>query len=102
MSKYTIAPRARQDLLAIWNHIALENDRPLAADAQLDRLCEAFRMLASQPLLGQARDDLRPGVRVFAADCYAIVYLLAAGGVQIVAVVHGARDIDSLFHDAGG
>jgi hypothetical protein len=27
---------------------------------------------------------------------------LAAGGVQIVAVVHGARDIDSLFHDAGG
>jgi toxin ParE1/3/4 len=97
MSRYVIAPNAREDLAAIWDYIALEKDRPLAARRQLQRLRDRFATLAANPLLGEVRDDLRAGLRVFSADRYVICYDPIEDGVEIVAVLHGARDIESIF-----
>lgn len=49
---------AREDLIAIWTHIA--EDNPQAADRVLDRLEEAASRLADTPQIGPARDDVRP------------------------------------------
>jgi len=97
MSDYTVSPRARQDLLAIWDYIANKRRSPAAADRQLERLAEKFALLATQPLLGESRDDMRPRLRVFAAGNYVILYYPTEHGVDIAGVAHGAQDIEAMF-----
>jgi toxin ParE1/3/4 len=97
MNRYTLAPRADADLKAIWDHIGITNNSPETAKQFLDRLFEKFTLLATQPLLGELRDDLRPGLRIFAAENYIILYYPLSDGVEIIGIVHGARDYESLF-----
>jgi len=97
MSRYTISPLARQDIQSIWDYIALENQSPDAADSLVDRFFARFRLLASRPLLGELRRDLRPGLRSFTVGRYVLLYYPTASGVEIAGVVHGARDIEGMF-----
>ena len=46
---------------------------------------------------GEVRDDLRPGLRAFSADKYVILYYVYDRGIEIAAVVHGARDLKGLL-----
>ena len=57
----TISPRAQANLLGIWKYIAKRN--LLAADRMMDRFREKFDMLARQPLIGEAREDIAPQLR---------------------------------------
>lgn len=95
MKPFRLSDQAESDLRQIWEYIGRDN--PDAADRQLDRLYERFTLLGKQPLLGQAREDLRPGLRVFPSGSYVILYYPDEPGVQIVGVIHGARDIAGLF-----
>jgi toxin ParE1/3/4 len=95
MSRYTLAPLARDDLDRIWEHIDRHSRE--AADRQIDALRDKFLFLAGQPLLGQRCDHLRPELRVFAAGNYAIFYYPRPHGIEVVAVIHGAQDIDAIF-----
>lgn len=52
---------AEEDLLAIANYIAADN--PAAAARWLDGIEEKLLSLARLPLMGEAVDDLRPGLR---------------------------------------
>lgn len=91
MNLYRVAPLARSDLDEIWAYIAA--DSVTAADRMMDRFQELFKMLGRQTLIGEARDDILPGVRSFPAGKYVIYYRPAGAGVQIIRVIHGARDI---------
>jgi toxin ParE1/3/4 len=86
---------AREDLIAIWAHIA--KDSPQAADRVLDRLEEAANRLADTPQIGPARDDIRPGLRYFVCGPYLLLYRIREGGIEIVRAVHGRRDLKGLF-----
>lgn len=97
MSRYTIAPQARRDLQSIWDYIGVVNDNPTAANRHLQMLCRQFALLATQPLLGQLREDLRPGLRAFAAGYYVILYYPMKDGIEVIGVVHGAQDVESMF-----
>ncbi len=97
MNRYFIAPQARTDLQSIWDHIGIEQDNPNAASDQLQRFHEKFTLLAAQPLMGQLRDDLRRGLRLFVADSYVILYYPAEDGIEVVGVVHAARHVEWLF-----
>jgi toxin ParE1/3/4 len=97
MNRYTIAPRAQADLQAIWDYIGIEQDSPEAASHQLGRFHEKFALLATQPLMGQLRDDLRPGLRIFVADSYVILYYPLRDGIEVAGIVHAARHIEWLF-----
>ncbi|MEN6449173.1 MAG: type II toxin-antitoxin system RelE/ParE family toxin [Thermoguttaceae bacterium] len=97
MNRYIIAPRAEADLQAIWDYIGIEHDSPDAAGNQLRRFHDKFAALASQPLMGERRDDLRPGLRIFVADNYVILYYPLCDGIEVVGVVHAARHIEWLF-----
>ena len=95
MSSYFVSPLARADLDDIWQYIARDN-LP-AADRLLDTFYERFLLLAKQPLLGEVRDELRPGVRSFAAGSCVIYYQLADDRIRVVRVLHGSRDVEALF-----
>ena len=97
MSRLVLAPAARQDLRAIRDHIA--KDDPDAARRVVTRLRDMARPLAGTPAIGRGR--LEPGARIrsFVADRYVLFYrpLSRPGGIELVRVLHGARDVDAIF-----
>jgi toxin ParE1/3/4 len=88
-----LQPRAKADLSEIWEFIADDSDDQ--ADAFIDLIDQKFQLLAQQNGLGRRRDELAEGLRSFSVGRYVIFYLPIPGGVQIVRVLHGARDIEA-------
>jgi toxin ParE1/3/4 len=97
MPRLVIAPEARQDLQAIRDYIA-KDDRK-AAQRFVTRLRDMARMLAGAPAIGRERPELGPDIRSFVVDRYVLFYrpLTGAVGVELVRVLHGARDVDAVF-----
>ena len=101
MPKAIISPLARQDLLDIWEVIAA--DKIDAADRVREAAFRSFERLAGMPDIGTIRRYNNPAL----ADLrfwpiprfrrYLIFYLPAPGGVEIVRVLHGARDMTTIF-----
>ncbi len=97
---HRLAPRARADLDAIWDHLVRETRSEAVADEQIDSITERFHLLAGHPYVGRARDDdLGSGRRSFPVGQYVIVYRIVRGDVRILRVVHGRRDLGTLFSD---
>ena len=95
MSRLRISPRASSDLIEIWIYIA--DDSVANADAFIDKLYQAIQVLARQPGSGRHREELAPGIQSFPFGRYIIFYRVVAGAVEIVRVLHGARDIENIF-----
>jgi toxin ParE1/3/4 len=64
---------------------------------------ETFELLATRPKVGKVtafRNPLLVGMRVFPVrnfERYLVFYRPIQGGIEVVRVIHGARDIPSLF-----
>jgi toxin ParE1/3/4 len=97
MPRLTIAPEARQDLQEIRDRILKES--PKAARRVIMRLRQIARLLAGAPSLGRDRPELGTELRSFVADRYLLFYRPLKGeeGIELVRVLHGARDIDAIF-----
>ena len=95
MSRYRLTEQARADLDEIWLYIA-EDNIP-AADRFFDTLHERFVLLAGQPFLGRARPELAPNLRSLPVGNYVMLYRPIDDGIEVVRVLHGARDIDAMF-----
>ena len=95
MPKIVVSPLAQADIDEIWDYIA--RDSLVNADRFVDRIEQRFGLLADNPRLGVARDDLRPGLRRFRHARYLIYYRFIRGGIEVVRVVHGARDQNDLW-----
>ena len=89
--KVNLSSQAEIDLDDIWFSIALSSSG--AADRILDRLSYRMAMLEDFLEMGQARPDLGSGARVLVEGNYLIIYRLMSGGVEVVRVMHGARDL---------
>lgn len=63
MAYVTRRPLAAIDILDIWDYIA--DDSIEQADRWVDRLDEKLELIATQPLMGRARDELAAGLRSF-------------------------------------
>ena len=96
MPQVTRRPLAETDILEIWDYIA--DDSLAAADRWVDQVDKQFRVLATQPMMGRARDELAPGVRSFPFGRYVVFYVPLDDGIDVVRVLHGARDIDAVFN----
>lgn len=83
------------DLDSIRDFIFAQN--PSAANDVLDNLFNALEFIAANPGIGERRDDLQPRLRLFSLRPYVIMYQVAADGIHVVRIVHGARDFPSLF-----
>lgn len=92
MSAYVLSPDTLQDPQDVWDFIALDNVP--AADELENEFFEAFDMLAERPGMGHTRSDLSVrDVRFWPVGSYLIVYRSNPTALQIVAVLHGARDL---------
>jgi toxin ParE1/3/4 len=90
-------PLAEADLLDVWNFIA--NDSFEKADQFLQKIDTQLKMLGSNPGMGRKRDSLVPNLRSFPVGNYLIFYRPINQGIEIIRVLHGARDIQSIFED---
>ncbi|MHB8502605.1 MAG: type II toxin-antitoxin system RelE/ParE family toxin [Candidatus Acidiferrales bacterium] len=95
MSQLRISPRASADLIEIWSYIA--DDSVANADVFIDKLNETMQLLARQPGSGRRREELAPGIQGFSFGRYIIFYRVLTSAVEIVRVLHGARDIENIF-----
>jgi toxin ParE1/3/4 len=87
--------QAEDDLVDIWLYVAADN--PDAADRILEDLDERCLLLGKHPHLGRARPDIAPDLRLFPVGNYLILYRVLPGGIEVVRVVHGVRELDNLI-----
>jgi toxin ParE1/3/4 len=92
---YRLSPQAKSELEAIGDHIA--EDSPLNAERFIERLTARFVALGRNPRIGRARPELREDLRSFPYGAYLILYRSIDDGVEIVRVVHAARNLDDLI-----
>jgi toxin ParE1/3/4 len=52
MPRIILSESANRDLDEIWDYIAVENHSPNAADQLIDQFDNRFRLLVTQPLMG--------------------------------------------------
>lgn len=96
MSRVRISDAAQADLDDIWLYIAA--DSPVNADRFLDRLVSSLTTtLAAAPLAGRARDEFEAGLRSFTFEKYIAFYRVRKSVVEIVRIIHGARDLGDIF-----
>ncbi len=95
-ARYQLTPSAQRDVEQIMDFIA--EDSVEAALRVHDALEEAFRHLAEMPAMGHTREDLteRP-VRFWSVYSYLVVYDPASSPLTVIAVLHGARDVENLL-----
>jgi len=96
MKRFRISPEAAANITEIWDFIAQDN--VAAAERVRQELEDAIRGLADAPGKGHLREDLtaKP-VRFWPVRSYLIVYRPDTDPLEIVAVLHGARDIPRLL-----
>jgi toxin ParE1/3/4 len=87
--------RAELDLIETALHIAKED--PAAANRWLDIIDQKCHLLARMPELGRKRPDLAPELRGLPVENHVIFYRRVTDGIQVIRVLHGARDLPQLF-----
>jgi len=97
MSRVVVRPRALADLAEIWAFIA--EDSVKHADKFAALIDDHFATLARRPHLGRSRPELAPDLRSFPVGQYVIFYMPLPKGVEIVRVLHGARDTESVLQE---
>lgn len=91
---------AVQDTFETWDYIA--EDSVAAADRWAAKLDEKLAMLVRTPGLGRSRQELAPGLRSFPVGRYIVYYRAVPDGIELVRVLHSARDFAQLPWDEEG
>jgi plasmid stabilization system protein ParE len=99
MSGYVLTPLAKADIFNIWTYIADHSQD--AADRVEQAIFDACAVLAEAPMRGHSHPNLtaRP-LRFWTLSRYpnyVIVYQPEKAPLQIVAVVHGKRNIQRVL-----
>ena len=95
MSQYQLTPRAERDLDEIADHVASWSLE--AAERLIDQIQDRCRALASMPETGRLRNELAPGLRSAVVGRYLIFFRPAGSGIEVVRILHGARDLPRQF-----
>jgi plasmid stabilization system protein ParE len=95
--RYVLAPEAALDLVRIWGHIK-ENASLEMAGLVESVIREKIVYLAGTPGGGHWRKDLTDEpVKFYPIYSYLIVYLPETKPLQVVAILHGRRDVEQLL-----
>jgi toxin ParE1/3/4 len=97
MSRFHLTPQAEADLDSITDYYAANN--PDAGTRLLDEITARCRQLGSQPRSGRPRSDLGPGIRSAVVRRYVIFFRGATNGIDVLRVLHGARNITPEMFD---
>jgi toxin ParE1/3/4 len=96
MGLFILTEQAAADIDEIWEYIAESNID--AADRSIERLLEAMQKLADRPGMGRTRSELADSRhRFWVENPYLIVYRVDTDPLQIIRVLHGARNLENLL-----
>jgi antitoxin ParD1/3/4/toxin ParE1/3/4 len=96
MKRFKLSPEAASDMREIWSYIAADSVK--AARKVRLALFAACQRLAENPGLGHVREDLTDqSVLFWPVGSYLVIYDPGSKPLSIVRVVHGARDVPSVF-----
>ncbi len=98
MGRVTWTQSAYRDFQDILTYIG--HDSPQSALKVGERLIEAPHQLARHPLRGARVPEFNLNdLRELLVSPYRIIYEVRDDDCQILAIVHGSRDLRSLWHD---
>ena len=97
MPRATYLAEAESDLHGIWSYVYHESRSSEVADRLIGKIDAAAATYATHPLLGELRLDLAPNVRCFPVGNYVAFYVPSDEGIEVIQVIHGARDIPIHF-----
>ncbi|MEH2274631.1 MAG: type II toxin-antitoxin system RelE/ParE family toxin [Nostoc sp.] len=95
MSRYVLTIPAKQDLKEINHYIIRYN--PGTARTFNEKIKQQCKLLADFPNMGQSCDNFASGLRSFPIEDYLIFYRPIDDGVEVVRVVSGYRDLETVF-----
>jgi toxin ParE1/3/4 len=95
MGRIWLSPASKRDLKAIWKFVA-QNNLP-AADALINSIYSKLGLLCDFPHAGPARPQLGRSLRSFPVGSYLIFYRPIRGGIQLIRVIHGSRNLLEVF-----
>ena len=97
MRRYILAPEAALDLVGIWRYLKKKANVEIAERVER-AIREKIVLLANMPGAGHWRRDLTDEpVRFFAVYSYLIVYRPETKPLQVVAILHGSRDVERVL-----
>jgi toxin ParE1/3/4 len=88
-------PAARLDLQLAARYIAA--DSPNAARRWVETVRSKCAKLAENPRLGVSKSEAGPNVRMLVVGSYVVFYEPASTGIEILRVLHGARQWEDLL-----
>jgi toxin ParE1/3/4 len=99
MSRVVRPASVRGDLKEIGRFIARQSQSLDLALRFLDRVGDKCNLYAAHPEMGMPRTDLGAKVRCFPVADYVVFYEPHRGGIRLLLIVHGSRDVPSVFRD---
>jgi len=86
-----------RDYQVIWDYVARDNVP--AADELLRTFDAKLELLSDYPKAGPARPELGARVRSFPVGDYLLFYRPMRGGIELLRVLHGARNLRNSFRN---
>jgi toxin ParE1/3/4 len=90
------SPEALDDRERIWDYYVRVAGRH-TAEKILNEIAEVIALLEDHPFAGRSRNEVRAGLRSFAATPHIIFYRVADDRPEIVRVLDGRQDIEEKF-----
>ena len=97
MSNYIISPSATRDLNQIADYFLTRNLE--TGEKLFKEFNKKCKNLANFPIMGRSYAYIKPSLRGLPLDGYIIIYQIIDDGVEILRVVSGRQDLESLFTD---
>jgi toxin ParE1/3/4 len=95
MAGLLLTQQAETDRIGIWAYIAADSET--AATRFLQAMDARCQLLAENPMAGRSRNELAQRLRSIPFGNYVIFYRPMSDGIQVIRILHGARDVDLLF-----
>jgi toxin ParE1/3/4 len=95
------SPEALDDRERIWDfYVEVAGRR--TAEKVLRVIAEAIALIEDHPFAGRARNEVRPGLRSFAATPHVVFYRVVNDAPEIVRLLDGRQDIEEKFAAGDG
>jgi toxin ParE1/3/4 len=95
MSRVTRSAQAQQDLEGILDY--LESQNIDVADRFATKFDQSCELHAQHPQIGARSEEYAPNLRHFTVWNYAIFYRPTEDGIELIRIIHGARDLPRPF-----
>jgi toxin ParE1/3/4 len=86
------SPEALDDRERIWDYYV-----GIAGRHTAEKIGEAIALIEDHPFAGRARNEVRAGLRSFAATPHVVFYRVVNDTPEIVRVLDGRQDIEEKF-----